>query len=201
VTEQPSAARSRPVIIVAYRPEWGAQFTSIGRDIRRQVGDAALRIDHIGSTAVAGLGAKNVIDVQITVPSLGNADAVVQPLRTAGFRQGEAFVSDEFAGLPPNGPELRKRYMREPEGQRRVHIHIREAKRFNQRFPLLSRDYLRAAPAVRRSYEELKRHAAQIYPRDIDGYLRFKEPVFRLIHEASELWAQATGWQPDGDHS
>lgn len=198
--EQPSLRGSRPVVIVDYRPEWAAQFARIGRDIRDRVGTAALRIDHIGSTAVEGLGAKDVIDVQITVTNLDNTATVIQPLRAAGFRQGEAFVSDVFAGLPLDGPELRKFYMREPEGQRRVHIHIREDARFNQRFPLRFRDYLRAVPAVRRSYEALKRRAAEAYPQDIDGYLRLKEPVFRIIHEAGEQWAQATGWRPGSDH-
>ena len=54
-------------------------------------------------------------------------------------------------------PGLRKLYMREPAGERRVHIHIRELGRFNQRYALLFRDFLRSSEVVRREYETLKR--------------------------------------------
>jgi GNAT superfamily N-acetyltransferase len=58
---------SRPVLVVAYQPRWKDEFDQIAEHIHRVVGYAALRVDHIGSTAVPALGAKDVIDVQITV--------------------------------------------------------------------------------------------------------------------------------------
>jgi GrpB-like predicted nucleotidyltransferase (UPF0157 family) len=83
------------VVVEAYRPNWADEFTHLARRIRALVGPAALRIDHIGSTAVPGLGAKDVIDLQITVDSLDQVDTVTSPLKAAGFR-------------------------REPEGERRI---------------------------------------------------------------------------------
>jgi GrpB-like predicted nucleotidyltransferase (UPF0157 family) len=88
--------------------------------------------------------------------------------------------------------------MREPAGERRVHLHLREHGRFNQRYALLFRDYLRAAPPARAAYERLKYRAAALFPEDIDGYLALKDPALRLVYEAAALWAAQVGWTPDG---
>jgi GrpB-like predicted nucleotidyltransferase (UPF0157 family) len=94
---------------------------------------------------------------------------------------------------------LRKLYMREPEGERRTHIHIREFGRFNQRYALLFRDYLRASVPVRQAYELLKQRAALLFPDSIDGYLFLKDPVFHIIYEAATLWAEKVQWNPNED--
>jgi GrpB-like predicted nucleotidyltransferase (UPF0157 family) len=199
VTPDDLAPRSRPVVITPYQPRWAEEFRTIGGRIRELVGAASVRIDHIGSTAVPGLGAKDVIDVQVTVADFDRAGAVVAPLRAAGFRQGDELVYDEFPALPKTDPGLRKLYLREPEGERRTHVHVRELGRFNQRYALLFRDYLRASPAVRGDYEAVKRQAARLFPESIDGYLSVKDPVVRIIYEAATLWATAVSWRPDND--
>jgi GrpB-like predicted nucleotidyltransferase (UPF0157 family) len=191
------AGAPRPVVICAYRPIWVEEFTRIATSIREAAGGDALRVDHIGSTAVPGLGAKDVIDVQITVARLDRADRLTGALRAAGFRYGVSFEHDAFHGRPPDDPELLKLYMREPEGERRAHVHIREHGRFNQRYALLFRDYLRASEDARSAYERLKRRAAQIFPDDIDGYLSLKDPALHLVYEAASLWARQVGWRPD----
>jgi GrpB-like predicted nucleotidyltransferase (UPF0157 family) len=190
---------SRAVVVEDYRPHWAAEFTCLAGRIRALVGSAAIRIDHIGSTAVPGLGAKDVIDLQITVGDLDHVDAVANPLRAAGFRQDEVFGSDVFRGKDATDLELRKVFLREPEGERRAHIHVREIGRFNQRYALLFRDYLRAAEDARAAYEQLKREAARIFPDSIDGYLQLKDPVFHILYAAASLWAEK-GWRPGEDY-
>ena len=66
--------------IVDYQPTWTTEFAAIAATLRRGLGDLALRIDHIGSTSVPGLAAKDIIDVQITVAGL---DPQVLALLTA----------------------------------------------------------------------------------------------------------------------
>ena len=190
----------RLVVVTSYQPHWVAEFTRIAKHIRDLVGPAAIRIDHIGSTAVPGLGAKDVIDIQITVSDLDAADGLTHALRTAGFRHGTTLEHDLFHKKSETDPELRKLYMREPEGERRAHIHIRERGRFNQRYALLFRDYLRSAEDVRAEYELLKRRASQLFPDSIDGYLFLKDPVLHIIYEAASLWAEKVGWSPDEDY-
>lgn len=187
--------KSRPVVLVPHRDEWAAEFGEIARRIRAAAGPAISRIDHIGSTAVPGLSAKDIIDIQLTVPSLDDVTELTHPLWQAGFRQG-AFEYDVYHALPDQSTELRKLYLREPLGGRRTHIHVREAGRFNARFALLFRDYLRAYAPAREEYELLKTRAATVFPDSIEGYLYLKEPVFHLIYQAAECWAGTVRWQP-----
>ena len=58
------------VEIVTYKSSWPSEFTQIASTLRQGLGDLALRIDHIGSTSVPGLAAKDIIDIQITVAAL-----------------------------------------------------------------------------------------------------------------------------------
>ena len=192
--------KSRPVVVSSYRSSWSEEFERYAHRIRAIVGNAAIRIDHIGSTAVPNLGAKDVIDMQITVRDLDRAGDLVVLLRSNGFRQGLEFEYDMFHTMPETDPELRKLYMREPEGERRVHIHIREQGRFNQRYALLFRDYLRSSELVRNEYEVLKRRAAQLFPDSIDGYLFLKDPVLHIIYEAASLWADKVHWKSSDDY-
>lgn len=192
--------KSRPVAVIPYQSQWVSDFMQIAGRIRAVVSDAALRIDHIGSTAIPGLAAKDVIDIQITVADLETADSLTRLLIAVGFRQGTTFEYDDFHGKPETDVELRKFYMREPEGERRAHIHIRELGRFNQQYALLFRDYLRASKVVREEYESLKQRAAKLFPDSIDGYLYLKEPVFHIIYEAACLWASTVGWAADDDY-
>ena len=74
--------------IIDYQPTWPAEFAAIAATLRHALGDLALRIDHIGSTSVPGLAAKDIIDVQIAVAALTPRGACavdragLHPLRT-----------------------------------------------------------------------------------------------------------------------
>ena len=188
-------ASSRPVVLLLHQASWAREFAEIAERIHALAGNAVSRIDHIGSTAVPALSAKDVIDIQLTVADIENAAPLINSLAQADFRAKASFEYDDFHGLPPQSPELRKRYLREPAGERRTHVHVREAGRFNTRYALLFRDYLRANAAAREEYELLKHRAAEVFPNSVDGYLFLKEPVFHLIHQAAELWAQKVGWK------
>ena len=187
--------RSRPVVVLDHQERWADEFRRIEARVRSLLGDSVTRIDHIGSTAIPGLGAKDLVDVQITVADLDRAGASLGPLFAAGFRRRGDFHYDVFFGMDETDPELRKIYVREPEGERRTHVHVREQGRFNQRYALLFRDYLRASPQACVAYEELKRRAAQLFPESIDGYLFIKEPALHLIYDAASRWAAAVGWE------
>jgi GrpB-like predicted nucleotidyltransferase (UPF0157 family) len=182
------------VEIVAYKPAWPAEFREIAARLRQALGPLALRLDHIGSTSVPGLAAKDVIDVQITVAALN--DDVVAAMQTAGYTLAEGTWRDH---CPPTLTELaadwEKFYFRPPAGQRRTNTHMRVAGRANQRYALLFRDYLRAHPATASAYAELKRRLAANLA-DPQTYPDVKDPAVDLIYFAAEAWAAATGWQP-----
>ena len=180
--------------IVAPDPTWPDQFETLRGALGEVLGDDARRIDHVGSTAIAGLAAKDVIDVQITVAGLD--DTIVERLAAAGYTPRHDITSDLLVGCD-DPVELAKRYVQERSGQRRANIHIRVEGRRNQRYALLFRDYLRADPVVRDAYGDLKRHLAELYPDDADGYYDIKDPVMDIIYRGAEAWADAVGWSQD----
>jgi GrpB-like predicted nucleotidyltransferase (UPF0157 family) len=178
--------------IVPYQEHWPSEFQAIAASLRRALGELALRIDHIGSTSVPGLPAKDLIDIQITVAALN--DRVKAAMASLGY----TFMEGWRDHRPPLavGPEADwdKFSFIEPTGQRYVNIHVRVQGRANQRYALLFRDYLRAHPASAEAYAELKRRLAQ-YLADSETYPEVKDPAVDLIYLAAEDWAAATNWQ------
>ncbi len=75
----------RPIVIVDYDERWPRLFDLIERKIRAALGDAALGIEHVGSTSVKGLPAKPTIDVDLTVADPTDELAYVPALSSAGF--------------------------------------------------------------------------------------------------------------------
>jgi len=187
----------RVIEIVPYQERWASEFRSIGAVLRAALGDLALRIDHIGSTSVPGLGAKDVVDVQVTVAAIRPAEPLIAAFQVAGYQHRPGRCEDHRPlgdlGLPE---EWQKLYFRESDGARRTHIHVREAGRANQRYALLFRDFLRNHGLAAAGYEQAKRALARLHPDDIDAYLEVKDPICDLVMAGAELWAVATAWQP-----
>ena len=181
--------------IAPYSAAWPKEFQRLAGKIRSALGERALRIDHIGSTAVPGLDAKDRIDIQVTVASLDDAN----PLGAAGFEEFSAHPDGQRDHRPPgaDGPDedWTKRLFNTPGTEKKANVHVRVANRANQRYALLFRDYLRAHPAAVEAYAELKRRlAAEL--RNVGVYADVKDPACDLIIVAAEDWAEATGWEP-----
>ena len=179
------------VTIQPYSEEWARDFAQLARRIRSCLGDRALRIDHIGSTAVPGLAAKDRIDVQVAVADLNEAD----PLGAAGFVEFGPYDDHSPAGADRVSEDWQKRFFQTGDDERAANIHVRVGGRANERYALLFRDYLREHAAAVAAYAELKRRlAAEL--RDVGRYADVKDPVCDLIIAAAEDWAVATSWQP-----
>jgi GrpB-like predicted nucleotidyltransferase (UPF0157 family) len=178
--------------IIAYQPRWVDEFQAAAARLRAVLGARALRIDHIGSTSVPGLGAKDVVDIQVTVG--GPFEPVLETLAAAGYLKCRTWSDHRPPGDEQPEAEWLKAYAREPEGTRRTHIHIRQAGRANQRYALLFRDFLRADALAAGAYERAKRALARLHPDDIDAYLEVKDPVCDLIMAGAEIWAARGTW-------
>jgi GrpB-like predicted nucleotidyltransferase (UPF0157 family) len=183
------------IVINEYNPKWAEEFEEIRASLFNILGSSALRIDHIGSTSVPGLGAKDVIDIQITVREL--TEAVKQRLIHAGYQWFEHINHDHVPlGEAEDLRFWNKLFFNEPIGQRRANIHVRVDGNLNQKYPLLFRDYLRAHPNSARSIELIKREIAKRHAEDVDTYYDIKDPVYDLIWDAAQDWAKITGWKP-----
>ena len=180
--------------IVPYKMSWPSDFRKLASLLRQGLGDLALRIDHIGSTSVPGLAAKDVIDIQITAAALDQA--VLSAMLALGYSQPEGIWGDHHPACT-EGPETEweKWLFNPPPGQRRTHTHVRVLGRANQRYALLFRDYLRAHAATAEAYAELKRRLAQ-HLADPQAYPDVKDPAVDLIYFAAQEWAAAIHWQP-----
>jgi GrpB-like predicted nucleotidyltransferase (UPF0157 family) len=181
--------------IVPYRPEWRDEFFALGGALRQTLRALALRIDHIGSTAVPGLAAKDIIDIQITVRDF---DPVVEhALDQAGYQRIRTVSQDHVPPGSGSRPDDWIKWLFKPAAnQRPVNVHVRLPGRVNQRYALLFRDYLRTQPAMAQTYAEVKSALAKHHPQDLDAYYAIKDPVCDLIIGGAEPWATATGWEP-----
>lgn len=180
--------------IVDYKESWPAEFTQLASQLRIALGNLALRIDHIGSTAVPGLPAKDVIDIQITVNALN--DDVITAMTKLGYSLYEGNAGDHVPpGQSENPHDWEKLYFRAPAKQRRTHTHVRVLGRANQRYPLLFRDYLRSHPETAEAYARLKRMLSE-HLADPYMYPDVKDPAVDLIYLAAEEWAKKVNWQP-----
>jgi dephospho-CoA kinase len=174
---------------VSYQPQWPDDAQRIIKRLQTACGARALRVDHIGSTAVPGLDAKDVIDIQVTVASLDIADEVAGALADVGYPRIERINSD----APHEGdPALwQKRLHGGADPGRPANIHIRVDGWPNQQFALLFTDWLRANLAVRDEYLAIKRHALEA-----PDYTEAKEPWFAEAYGRAREWVETTGWRP-----
>jgi GrpB-like predicted nucleotidyltransferase (UPF0157 family) len=181
----------RRVTIVEPKASWPTEFEAIATSLRQALGGLALRVDHIGSTSVPGLRAKDVIDVQVTVAAL-DRDRLVPALAHAGFvDQG---IGNDHRPPGATGPDddWRKLFF-QAASPRPANVHVRVAGAPNQRYPLLFRDYLRAHPRSAAAYATLKRALAGLGI-DRGVYADVKDPACDLIFIAAEDWASQTAW-------
>jgi dephospho-CoA kinase len=175
---------------VPYDPRWPADFGRLAARIRHRVG-ADRRIDHIGSTSVPGMPAMDVIDMQLTVDSLDQADAYAGRLLAAGFPAEPGQWRDKPE--PPATGTWDKRLHANADPGRLANLHVRVAGSPGWRTALLLRDFLRSEPAERDAYHAVKlRHAG--LPRA--DYADAEEPWFDAMYERARRWAADTGWTP-----
>ncbi len=185
--------------VVDYRLEWPAEFEAIAGEIRSALGSDAVRIDHIGSTAVPRLAAKDIIDIQVSVADINRNSNLVHRLKALGYDFRTHIKNDNLVGVESSSPELQKIFFRQPKGQRPANVHVREEGRLNQLYALLFRDFLRADTFVRSAYESVKRELARRFADDVDAYYAIKDPYMDTVYRAALLWKDATSWKPDGN--
>ncbi len=197
----PAAAR-----LVAADPTWPEQARRIRARLQTACGHHALRIDHVGSTAVSGLDAKDVIDMQITVESLAVADELAGPLLSAGYPRvaditGDVTKSEARSTVErydhSGDPALwHKRFHASADPGRPTNVHIRVDGWPGQQFALLFLDWLLANPGVRDEYLDVKRAAEADARGEVCRYADAKEPWLRDAYPRAWEWADAVGWRP-----
>jgi putative glutamine amidotransferase len=165
------AGRSRAYGLVDPDPDWPARFAAEARRISDALpARLVARLEHVGSTAVAGLAAKPTIDIQLSVSSMTPRRAYVEPLTGLGY----AWTLDPW-------DDEHEYFSRDLDGGRAFHIHVCRAGSAWERRHLAFRDALRADPDLAAAYEALKRDLAAAHPRDIYTYVDGKTSFVRDV--------------------
>ena len=187
------ARHTGAVRVVDPDPAWAEQAQRLIGRLWLACGADARAIDHIGSTAVPGLPAKDVINIQITVADLAIADGLRDRLSEAGFPRWDHLTGDSPKPTPgdPAGTDAMlwaKRLHGNADPGRIAHVHVRAEGSPGQRFALDFRDWLRGDSAARAEYLEVKRRgeaaaAGAAGTEAIEKYLAVKEPWFDSVYE------------------
>lgn len=184
-------------------PRWPAQAARVLHRLRAALGEAALRTDHIGSTSIPGLTAKDVLDLQVVVPDLEVLDerAVREALSGRGLLvvdrtgDGRAWWDHAHGEAFAPGETWAKRFVATADPGQVVHVHVRQQDSPAWRLALLFRDWLRAVPEERDAYAQLKADSVRA-GLSTSEHASAKEPWFAQAFPRAEAWASRTGWAP-----
>jgi len=135
--------------LIPYDPSWPAFFEAESASIREAMGGLALRIEHVGSTAVPGLAAKPVIDIQVSLASLESVPICSEALSKLGYSHVSLGAFD-----------LVYPFFQRPAWPSTHHVHLCARGSELERQHLAFRDYLRSHPGVAAKYLDLKRGLA-----------------------------------------
>jgi dephospho-CoA kinase len=190
-----SSSRPDTPTVVPYDESWPFMAARLIQRIAFVLGDGTVGIEHVGSTSVPGLAAKDVIDLQIVVRRLSDGDApeFVKALADKGFPRIEGNDQDVVHSWAPDPASWAKRFHGSADPRRVVHLHVREHGSPGWESALLFRDWLVAHPAERDDYANLKRALAPSEA-TLPEYSIAKEPWIASGLERARAWALDTGW-------
>jgi GrpB-like predicted nucleotidyltransferase (UPF0157 family) len=164
----------QPVVLADYDPAWPQLFEREEARIRAALGERALSVEHVGSTAVPGLAAKPIIDINLVVEDSADEDAYAPALEAAGYvlriREPEWFEHRMFRDNDP-----------------RVNLHVYSTGCEEVERMRAFRDHLRTTDADRQLYERTKRELAAQEWKYVQNYADAKTAVVQEILARSPL--------------
>ncbi|MFC7343281.1 dephospho-CoA kinase [Saccharopolyspora griseoalba] len=187
---------SGPPRVVDPDPDWPAHARRLIARVERAAGERAVRVDHVGSTSVPGLPAKDVVDLQLTVRTLADADALAGPLAEAGFAPLPHITGDVPLEFAPEPQLWSKRLHTSADPGRPANLHLRVEGSPGWRTALVFPAWLRVDDAARADYLATKRRleAAHADDPDTEGYAEAKDFWFAENLPKALAWADRTGW-------
>lgn len=184
-----------PIVVLPYDPRWPAVFEALREVFQRGLGELAIGIEHVGSTAVPGLPAKPILDIDVVVSARSHIPQAIERLVTLGYRHEgdlgipgrEAFARDGAEDVPLDGTARRW-----PDH----HLYLCLADSHELHRHLTFRDWLRSHPESAAEYGALKLHLSQVHREDRTAYTEakteFVEAILRESGEASASIAEGS---------
>ena len=169
--------KTKKVIVVPYNEQWQNAFEIISSELAAVLGELALSIEHVGSTSVAGLWAKPIIDIDVVIRDNAVLPAVIEKLETIGYHyEGDLGIAERYAFRYDDKPYLMPH-----------HLYVGPQNSLELKRHLCFRDYLRNHPEAIDKYSQIKREGATLFPQDIDGYIGYKTAVIEDIYRECGL--------------
>ena len=168
--------KTKHIVVLPYDEKWEVAFEDIRKELSEALGDLALRIEHVGSTAVRGLSAKPIIDIDVVIDNRELLPQVIEALQSIGYtHEGDLGIPGREAFKYENKEHLMKH-----------HLYVCSKDSAELKRHLSFRDYLRSHPEAVREYSRVKEEGAHLYPEDIDKYIEHKSPFIEGIYKEIE---------------
>lgn len=169
--------KTRKVVVLLYDRAWESAFEDIKAEIENALGDLIIGIEHVGSTSVEGMSAKPCIDLDVVIEDYSAFDAVVSKLATVGYiHEGDLGIKDREAFKYSDKPHLMSH-----------HLYVCPKYSEELRRHITFRDYLRSNPEAVKKYSAVKEKSAELFPNDIDGYIKYKSPCIEELYKECGL--------------
>ena len=167
---------TKRVTVVPYNEQWKTDFEKIRQHLLPAVREIIVGIEHVGSTSVAGLAAKPIIDIDVVIKDYSVFDAEVEKLAFLGYiYEGNLGIKDREAFDYQGDTDLPKH-----------HLYVCPAFSAELKRHLAFRDYLRTHPEAVEKYGKVKQDGAKQFPDSIDDYINFKSPCIEEIYNAMQ---------------
>lgn len=126
--------------VVPHRPDWAAEAVRAAARLRHVLGETATRIDHVGPTAVPGLDAPDIVDLQVSVRDAAAVEVAVRKLVTGGYVRDRSSERPVVHWCDPARP---------------LEVTIRAEEDPEQEFALLMAEVIGADPTARMEYSQI----------------------------------------------
>ncbi|MDF1497294.1 MAG: GrpB family protein [Patescibacteria group bacterium] len=172
-----SDTKQRKYSVLSYDAEWPVLYKSVRVELEQVFNDKAIKIEHVGSTAVPGMSAKPTIDVLVVVKDVLEVDKLNEKMKELGY--------DAYGEYVGKGGRF---FAKEENCERVVNVHC-----FPEDHPKVAdligmRDYLRSHPEESKAYAELKLELARQYPDDYFEYRKAKDIYIQELKKKVENW-------------
>ena len=161
------------IVLASNHVAWAEEYLQEKARILEAIGQQILDIRHVGSTSVAGVPAKPILDILVAVESFEEAFVCVAPMEHLGY-----FHRGEY-GIP------RRHYFVKGD-PRTHHVHMVEKRSRDWRTTLKFRDFLESDAQAAREYREAKEQLASKYAKDRSGYQQEKDKIVERILDRAD---------------
>ncbi|ORX86105.1 UPF0157-domain-containing protein [Anaeromyces robustus] len=165
--------RTSKIEVVPYDVSWTKNFLEIKNEILKVLDKLVLSIEHVGSTAVCGLWAKPIIDIDVVIKDYSMLSDVVLALNSIGYTYEGNLGIEGREAFTYEGKEHLKKH----------HLYVCPKDSIELRKHVTFRDYLRTHPEAQLEYSKIKQQGAKLYPYDVDKYIEYKSFFIKKIYQ------------------